>query len=93
VTAIPAKFVGMWLNDLSCMQYIAYCYRVACTAKRNKSLFSFLRQLTTWHCPHVRLRAAAPRLLLTAGGAAIGRYFLPAGPPATKPQQLRAAAG
>ena len=29
---------------------------------RNKSVFSFLRQLTTWHCPH---------LLLSAGRAAI----------------------
>ena len=23
----------------------------------NKSVFSFLRQLTTWHCPHLLLRA------------------------------------
>jgi len=32
---------------------------------RNKSVFSFLRQLTTWHCSQLLLRAA--RLLLTAG--------------------------
>jgi len=25
----------------------------------NKSVFSFLRQLQTWHCPHLLLRAAA----------------------------------
>ena len=32
---------------------------------RNKSVFSFLRQLTMWHCSQLLLRAA--RLLLTAG--------------------------
>ena len=34
----------------------------------NKSVFSFLRQLTTWHCS---------QLLLNAGHAAIDRYLLP----------------
>jgi len=33
-----------------------------------KSVFSFLRQLTTWHCS---------QLLLSAGRAAIDRYLLP----------------
>jgi len=38
----------------------------------NKSVFGFLRRLTTWHCPH--LAAAAAPLLLTAGRAAISFY-------------------
>jgi len=44
-----------------------------------------LRQLTTWHCPHLQL-------LLTAGRAAIDRYLLAAGPTAANPPQQRAAA-
>ena len=50
--------------------------------RNNKYVFSFLRQLTTWNCPHLLLRAvcrAAAPLLLHAGRAAIDRYLLPAG--------------
>jgi len=42
----------------------------------NKSVFSKLRQLTTWNCPH------SSALQLSAGRAAIHRYLLPAGPTA-----------
>ena len=53
----------------------------------------FLRQLTTWHCPHSAPHAAAEaRLLLGTGRAAIDRHLLPAGPTAANPQQRRAAA-
>jgi len=31
------------------------------TVKFNKSVLSFLRQLTTWHCPHLLLRAVLLR--------------------------------
>ena len=51
-----------------------------------RSLFSFLRQLTTRHCPHSHA-AAASRLLLTAGRAAIDRYLLHDGPSAANPPQ------
>jgi len=47
-----------------------------------KSVFSFLRQLTTWHCS---------QLLLSAGRAAIDRYIPPAGPTAANPPQDAAA--
>jgi len=53
-------------------------------------VFSFLRQLTTWHCPHVLVRAA---LLLTAGRAAIDRYLVAAEPASAKLTKRRAAAG
>jgi len=43
-----------------------------------KSVFSFLRQLTTRHCPHLLL-------LLTAGRPAVDRYLLAAGPTAANP--------
>jgi len=52
-----------------------------------------VRQLTTWQCPHFPAArrccgaAAAARLLLTAGRAAIDRYLLPAGPAAANPSQ------
>ena len=49
----------------------------------NKSLFSFLRQLTTWYCS---------QLLLSAGHAAIDQYLLPAGLTAANSPQRRAAA-
>jgi len=51
--------------------------------KQNESVFSFLRQLSTWHCS---------RLLLSAGRAAIDQYLLTAGPTAANPHQ-RSAAG
>ena len=47
----------------------------------NKSVFSFLRQLTAWHCS---------QLLLSAGRAAIDRYLLPARPTAANPMQQHA---
>jgi len=41
-------------------------------------MFSFLRQLTTWHCLYSTAHAAAAaRLLLTAGHAAIDRIDIP----------------
>jgi len=49
----------------------------------NKSVFSFIRQLTTWHCS---------QLLLSTGRAAIDCYLLPAAPTAANPQRRRAAA-
>jgi len=49
------------------------------------SLFSFLRQTATWHCPD----SAARLLLLTAGRAAIDRYLLSAAPTAANPQRQR----
>ena len=49
----------------------------------SKSEFSFLRTLTTWHCP---------RLLLSADRAAVGRHLSVAGPTAGNPQQRRRAA-
>ena len=49
----------------------------------SKSEFSFLRTLTTWHCP---------RLLLSADRAAVDRQLLVAGPTAANPQQRRRAA-
>jgi len=45
--------------------------------KFNKSVFSYLRMLTTWHCPH------SP-----AAAAAIDQYLLPAGPTAANLHQL-----
>jgi len=50
----------------------------------DKSLFSFLRQTATWHCPD-----SAARLPLTAGRAAIDRYLLSAAPTAANPQRQR----
>jgi len=48
----------------------------------NTSMFSCLRTLTTWHCPHPAAAATA-RLLPTAGRAAVDQYLLPAGFTAT----------
>ena len=42
-----------------------YC----CCSLRNKSVFSFLRQLTTWHCPHLILRAVLRRSCCWAPGS------------------------
>jgi len=50
-----------------------------------KSVFSFPRQLTAWHCPHLLL-------LLTAGRPAVDRYLQAAEPTAANPPQRRAAA-
>jgi len=47
-----------------------------------KSVFSYLRTLTTWHCPH------SP-----AAAASIDRYLLSVWPTAANLQQRRAAAG
>jgi len=44
-----------------------------------KSAFSFVRQLSTWHCPHLLLSAA-----LQARRAAIDRYI--SCPPGAKQQ-------
>jgi len=47
----------------------------------DRTVFSFLRRLITWHCP---------RLLLSAGRAAIERHLVPTEHPAANPQQRRA---
>jgi len=48
--------------------------RLTAPHTNSKSLFSFLRQLTTWRCPHpAAARRAAARLLLTAGPQSTGR--------------------
>jgi len=52
-------------------------------APKDNSVFSFVHQLTTWHCPHLLL------LLLTAGHAATNQYLLPTRPTAANPQQQR----
>jgi len=54
----------------------------------NKSMFSFLRQLSTGHCSHLLLSAV---LWLSAGRAAIDRYLSPAGRTAANPHERRAA--
>ena len=46
----------------------------------NASVFSFIHQLTTWHCPH-SAAAAAARLLLSASRSAVDRYLLLAANP------------
>jgi len=62
-------------------------------SETNNSAISFLRQLTTWHCPHpTAVAAAAAPLLLSAGRATFTRHLLLAGPTAANPQQRRAAA-
>jgi len=56
-------------------------------AWQNKTVFSFLRQLTTWHCSHLLpnavLLCAVMQRRPTA--AAVDRYRLPAGPAAANP--------
>ena len=62
----------------------------------NKSVFTFLRQLTTWHCSHLLRRAMLRRGCCDrrpAGRAAIDRYLMAAGFTAANPQQRRAADG
>jgi len=58
--------------------------------RSQKSVFSFLRQLTTWHYPHLLLRAVLRRGCCRrrpAGRAVIDRYLLAAGPTAANSQQ------
>jgi len=56
--------------------------RTCTDAMKNKSVFSFLRTLTMWHCLHLpAARRAAVRR------AAINRYLLSAGPAAANLQQ------
>ena len=56
-------------------------------AWQNKTVFSFLRQLTTWHCSHLLpnavLLCAVMQRRPTA--AAVDRYRLPSGPAAANP--------
>jgi len=51
-------------------------------------VFSFLRLLTTWHCPHLLLRTAVLQLLLSAEQQSIDISCMIAGP---NPLQPRAA--
>jgi len=53
----------------------------------NKSAFSFLRQLTTWHCSHLPLNAV---LLRRQAATAVNQQFLPVGPTAANPPQRHA---
>jgi len=55
----------------------------SCILQNKQVCVQLLRQLTTYHCPH---------LLLRAGRAAIDRYLLAAGPTAANPPQWRVAA-
>ena len=58
-------------------------YSICASTNAHKSVLSFLRQLTTWHCPHLaaaRRCTAAAADRRPAGRAAIGRYLLPPGP-------------
>ena len=64
--------------------------RAAPTSAR-RTVFSFLRLLTTWHCPHLLLRTAVLQLLLSAGQQSIDISCMIAGPIAANPQQPRAA--
>jgi len=57
-----------------------------------KSVFSFLRQLTTWQSQHLLLCATAAADRRPAGSAAIDRYLLAAGPTAANLRQWRAVA-
>ena len=56
------------------------------TSNRNKSTFSFLHQLPTWHCPHLLLHACCS-MAVAEHRAAIDRYLLPAGHWAANLQQ------
>ena len=56
--------------------------------KFNKSVFSFLRQLTTWHCPHSPAAAVA-RLLLTTDLRAVQQSVHISCPPCPQQQTRR----
>jgi len=62
--------------------------RVPRVSIRIKSVFSFLRQLITRHCPHLLLRV----VLLSAGRETIDRYFLPKPSPQKQTRRMHAAA-
>ena len=62
---------------------------VARAENQEQSVFSFLRQPTTWHCPHLPLHTmlwhGCHRAL--AACTAVNWYLLPAGPTAANPTQ------
>ena len=62
------------------------CYHATRSNNTNKSVFSFLRQLTMWHCPH-----PAARLLMTAGRLAVQQSIDVSWPPG--PQQQTRSSG
>ena len=66
------------------MHHLDLRSRVDSLSKNYKSVLSFLRQLTTWHCPHLLLRAVLR--LHAAGHAAIDR------PPARRAHSSKPAA-
>ena len=57
----------------------------------NKSVFSFLRQLTTWHCPHSAIIHSCCGAAAANRRPCSSRYLLPAGPTAANPPRRRAA--
>jgi len=72
--------VFVWVSDPLPALIHTHAYNwLSHIAELDKSVFSFLRQLTTWHCS---------QLLLSAGRAAIDRYLLPAWHTAANPPQL-----
>jgi len=81
-------------SSKSCIMCIIYCW-LSCSI--NKSVFSFLRHLTTWHsricCCAPCWGAAAAAERRPTGRAAIDRYLLTSGPTAVNPQHWRAEAG
>ena len=66
----------------------AGCSCMLTNAQTNRFVFSFLRQLTTWHCSHLLMNAVLPRRPTTA---AIDGYLLPAEPTAANPSQRHVA--
>jgi len=57
----------------------------------NKSVFSLLRRLSTWRCPHLLLSAVLRRRCCWAPALAVDRYLLPAGRSAANPLHVAAA--
>ena len=55
-----------------------------CVIKPYTSVFSFLRRLSTWRCPHLLLHDVVSEALRPP--AAVDRYLLPAGRSAENPQ-------
>jgi len=83
---IPAALIRRLVE--SCV--VGYRNPVHCRTTTNKSAFSFLRRLSTWHCSRLLSIAVLRRRCGRAPGrAAIDRYFVPAGPTAANPQPRR----
>ena len=57
----------------------------------DKSVFSLLRRLSTWHCPHLSVSAAPAARRRCCWAPAIDRYLLPTGHSAANPLHAAAA--